>query len=137
MRTPSPTPSRSKQGARLRAAPVTSVLADLGHNCPGTCTEASDELGAELWFVRRRLAAAGRRPATLVVLDVSEFHGSIERARHLMRTINDCLRSDGIRVSERRIDDSGLALAAVKPLTRRSQDRRASAPALRMIRMPS
>jgi hypothetical protein len=33
-----------------------------------------------------------------------------------MREINDCVREDGIRVTERRIDDSGRALATVSSL---------------------
>jgi hypothetical protein len=33
-----------------------------------------------------------------------------------MRDVNDCVRPDGIRVTERRIDDSGHALATVSSL---------------------
>jgi hypothetical protein len=35
-----------------------------------------------------------------------------------MRDLNDCVRQDGIRVTERRIDDSGRALATVSFLRR-------------------
>ena len=90
-----------------------SVLTDLGHNCNGACLNAVDELRAELWLVRRRLAAAGPGSA-LVVLDARAYDGSVEGSRQLMRAINDCVRPDGIRVSERRTDDSGLALAMVQ-----------------------
>ena len=75
---------------------------------------AVEELRAELWLVRRRLALAGPGSA-IVVLDARAYDGSVEGSRQLMRAINDCVRPDGIRVSERRVDDYGLALAMVKP----------------------
>jgi hypothetical protein len=40
----------------------------------------------------------------------------MHRSRQLLREINDCVRDDGIRVTERRIDDSGRALATVSSL---------------------
>jgi hypothetical protein len=92
------------------------VLADLGHDCDGSCAAAADELGAHVWFLRRRGPGNGRADSTLVVLDASGVHGLLHRSRQLMREINDCVRDDGIRVTERRIDDSGRALATVSSL---------------------
>jgi hypothetical protein len=92
------------------------VLAGLGHDCPGRCSAAADELGAHVWFVRRRPPGAGRSDATLVVLDATDYGGPMHRSRQLMRDVNDCVRDDGIRVTERRIDDSGRALATVSSL---------------------
>jgi len=92
------------------------VLAGLGHDCPGSCGAAADELGAHVWFVRRRPPGVGRTDASLVVLDASDYDGPMHRSRQLMRDLNDCVRDDGIRVTERRIDDSGRALATVSAL---------------------
>ncbi len=92
------------------------VLAGLGHDCSGRCGAAADELGARVWFVRRRASGLGRTESTLVVLDAAEYDGPLSRSRQLMRDVNDCVRGDGIRVTERRIDDSGHALASVSPV---------------------
>ena len=92
------------------------VLASLGHDCPGSCRAAAEELQATVWFVRRRAPGAGRADATLVVLDAGDYDGPMPRSRQLMRDVNDCVRPDGIRVTERRIDDSGHALATVSSL---------------------
>jgi hypothetical protein len=92
------------------------VLEGLGHTCSGSCGQAADELSAKVWFIRRRLPRAGRTDSTLVVLDASDYEGPMSRSRDLMRTVNDCVRDDGIRVTERRIDDSGRALASVSSL---------------------
>jgi hypothetical protein len=100
--------------APLAAAPsLFSLLVDLGHDCPGVCATAASELGAEPWFVRRRTAVTGHGASTLVVVDASRYAGSADRSRQLLRSINECLRPDGIRVSERRIDDAGIALSRV------------------------
>jgi hypothetical protein len=92
---------------------LSSLLGDLGHDCPGLCTTAASELGAEPWFIRRRTPVAARGLTTLVVVDASGYEGSADRSRRLVRSINECLRPDGIRVSERRIDDAGIALSRV------------------------
>jgi hypothetical protein len=94
------------------------VLAGLGHDCPGSCGAAADELGANVWFVRRRASGESRTESTLVVLDASEYDGPLRRSRQLMRGVNDCVRHDGIRVTERRVDDSGRALATVSSIRR-------------------
>ena len=121
-----------------RPAPtLTAAQADLGHHCTGTCADAVDALGAQLWFVRRRSNRLGRGPASLVVVDASEYEGSRERSRQLMRAINDCLRPDGIRMSERRIDDCGVALALVRPLPHDAPDHRPPTTPLSLVRMPS
>ena len=120
----------AKRDAAAPPPALTSVLADLGHDCPGTCAGATAELGAELWFVRRGPARAGRGAAALVVVDASEYDGSVERSRQLMSAINDCLRSDGIRLSERGIDDAGFALATVRPLPKGSVVRGSAATSL-------
>ena len=93
-----------------------SLLEGLGHACSGSCAQAADELSAKVWFVRRRLPCAGRTDSTLVVLDAADFQGSMSRSRELLRAVNACVRDDGIRVTERRIDDSGRALASVSSL---------------------
>ena len=103
-------------GARPASPLLGPVLAGLGHECPGRCGAAADELGASVWFVRRRSSGIGRSESMLVVLDASDYDGPLARSRHLMRDVNDCVRSDGIRVTERRIDDSGHALASVSPI---------------------
>jgi hypothetical protein len=95
---------------------LAAVLADLGHDCPGSCATAAAELGASIWFIRRRTPRLGRADATLVVLDTSDYDGPMHRSRQLMREVYDCVRHDGIRITERRIDDSGRALAPVRPL---------------------
>jgi len=118
----------------LRSPALTSVLAELGHDCTGTCTDAAAELGAEFWFVRRSPSRTGRGAPALVVVDASGYDGSIERSRQLMRAINECLRPDGIRMSERRIDDSGFALAALRPLPHESVGHRVAPTSLRLVR---
>ncbi len=120
--------------AKLPAPALTSVLADLGHDCPGACTTATAELGAQLWFIGRGPARTGRCSAALVVVDASAYDGSVVRYRQLMRTINDCLWPDGIRMSQRRLDDSGLALAMVRPVPPDAVDSRAPATSRRLIR---
>ena len=92
------------------------VLDGLGHDCLGSCAAAAEELGAHVWFLRRRAPGNGRADSTLVVLDSSGIHGLMHRSRQLLREINDCVRDDGIRVTERRIDDSGRALGTVSSL---------------------
>ena len=95
---------------------LSAVLGRLGHDCPGTCDAADTELGAPVWFVRSRMNGAGPGDTALVVLDSSDFGCSITRSRQLLREINDCTRSHGIRVSERRVGDEGHALANVRAL---------------------
>ncbi len=94
------------------------VLAGFGHDCLGSCASAGEELRAPVWFVHRRAPRDNRADHTLVVLDASEYDGPPARSRQLLRAVNDCVRPDGIRVTERRIDDSGHALAAVSRLDR-------------------
>jgi hypothetical protein len=118
----------------VEPAPSLSTTLDaLGHDCPGDCARAVDELGAHLWFVRRAMAGPGRGPASLVVVDASDYPGPRERSRQLMRSINDCLRPDGIRMSERRIDDCGVALAVARPMPHESLP----TTALRLVRSTS
>jgi hypothetical protein len=106
--------SDSSATAPVGTAPsLSSLLGDLGHDCTGVCATAASELGAEPWFVRRRTPVAGPGLSTLVVVDASGYAGSADRSRRLVRSINECLRPDGIRVSERRIDDAGIALSKV------------------------
>lgn len=95
---------------------LTSVLSDLGHDCPGTCAAADAELGAPVWFVRRRLNRQGINDAALVVLDASDYTGSLTRTRQLLREVNTCTLRHGIRVSERLFGDAGHALAAVRAM---------------------
>lgn len=116
---------------------ITATLFDLGHHCTGPCADAIDELGAQLWFLRRRFAGPGRGPASLVVVDASGYEGSRERSRQLMRDINDCLRPDGIRMSERRIDDCGVALAHVRQLPHDPPTRRPPTTPLHLVPIPS
>jgi hypothetical protein len=113
MTTTSPVVAPSVRPSSSQLGPV---LADLGHDCPRSCGAAADELGAHVWFVRRRPARAGRGDSTLVVLDAGGYDGPRHRSRQILRDVNDCVRDDGIRVTERRIDDSGRALATVSTL---------------------
>jgi hypothetical protein len=53
-----------------------------------------------------------------------------------MHSINDCLRPDGIRMSERRVDDSGVALALVRPMPHAPQSDPAEPRSLRLVGMP-
>jgi len=113
------TTTQSRTGRSDELPPSSSlgpVLAGLGHDCTGSCGPAGDELGAHVWFVRRRPAGVGRADATLVVLDAHDYDGPMHRSRQLMRDVNACVRDDGIRVTERRTDDSGRALATVGSL---------------------
>ena len=127
-------PSNATFDPRLSSPTLACVLAGPGHGCPGLCAAAADELGAQPWFVRRRPTLEVHGPATLVVIDAGDFEGSVDRSRDLMRSINDCLRPDGIRVGERRIDDAGFALAVVRPPPRPVLDRRAADEHLRLVR---
>jgi Ribonuclease G/E len=68
------------------------------------------------------------------VIDAGDVDGSVDRSRDLMRSINDCLRPDGIRVSERRIDDAGFALSVVRATPRPVLDRRTADEHLRLVR---
>jgi hypothetical protein len=95
---------------------LTSVLTDLGHDCPGTCAVADTEFGAPVWFVRRRLNHQSTNDAALVVLDAMGYAGSLTRSRQLLREVNECTLRHGIRVSERRAGDAGHALATVSAL---------------------
>jgi hypothetical protein len=115
MRNPGPQPPLGLDP--FGAAPsLTSVLTDLGHDCPGTCAVADAELGAPVWFVRRRLNHQSTNDAALVVLDATGYTGSLTRSRRLLREVNECTLRHGIRVSERRADDAGHALATVSAL---------------------
>jgi hypothetical protein len=95
---------------------LTSVLTDIGHDCPGTCAVADAELAAPVWFVRRRLNSQSTNDAALVVLDATGYVGSLTRSRQLLRDVNECTLRHGIRVSERRAGDAGHALATVSAL---------------------
>lgn len=91
------------------------VLAALEHDCPGSCSAAAQDLGANVWFMRRTPQQA-RRYDTLVVLDASGYEGPMHRARRLVHEVNLCVRHGAIRVTERRIDDSAHALATVSAI---------------------
>lgn len=92
------------------------VLADIGHRCPGTCRTAAEELRADAWFTRRRSAADIRGHFALIVLDTTSYRGSLLRWRQLLHRIKDCASADGIHVAVRRPGDAGHALAAAATL---------------------
>lgn len=90
---------------------LAAVLRDLGHACAGVCRTAAEELGAQVWFARRRPAQGRRRATALVVVDTSAYVGSVSRSHQLLHQINDCAKADRILVMARRAGDAGLALA--------------------------
>ncbi len=81
------------------------VLHFLGHACPLGCGRASDELGATIWLTRRGLPIAGRGYPTLVVVDSSASLAPPNRSNELVRYVDRCARTDGVRVRERRASD--------------------------------
>jgi hypothetical protein len=81
------------------------VLHSLGHDCPNGCARASDELGATVWLTRTGLPTPGRDDPTLVVVDSSASLAPPNRSYQLVRFVDRCARSDGVRVRERRASD--------------------------------
>jgi hypothetical protein len=81
------------------------VLHVLGHDCPNGCARASDELGATVWLTRTGLPVPGRDEPTLVVVDSSASLAPPNRSYQLIRYVDRCARSDGVRVRERRASD--------------------------------
>jgi hypothetical protein len=81
------------------------VLHALGHDCPNGCARASDELRATVWLTRTGLPASGRVDPTLVVVDSSASLAPPNRSYQLIRFVDRCARTDGIRVRERRASD--------------------------------
>jgi hypothetical protein len=81
------------------------VLHSLGHDCPNGCARASDELGATVWLTRTGLPVPGRDDPTLVVVDSSASLAPPSRSFQLIRFVDRCARTDGVRVRERRSSD--------------------------------
>jgi hypothetical protein len=81
------------------------VLHALGHSCPLGCARASDELRAPVWLTRTALPAADHDDPMLVVVDLTASLAPQHRSQLLLRFVDQCARSDGIRVRERRASD--------------------------------
>ena len=81
------------------------VLHSLGHDCPNGCARASDELGATVWLTRAGLPVPGRDDPALVVVDSSASLAPPNRSHQLIRFVDRCARTDGVRVRERRASD--------------------------------
>lgn len=114
------------------------VFADLGHLCVGDCRAAGEELNADVWFTRSSTTHEARQSLALVVIDTTNYRGSLTRRLQLLHHLNDCTRPDGIHVTERRHGDAGHALAAAaviissaQLMTRRDQPGTALPPCLR------
>ena len=78
-------------------------------------SDAAEELGANVWFVRRRTSWQRRTDATLVVFDASNEY-PVYSPCQLIRNVNDRVRHDAIRVPERQIDGSGRVLSIGRAL---------------------
>ncbi len=74
------------------------------------CSDAAEELGANVWFVQRRTPWQRRTDATLVVLDASNEYPVFHPCQ-IIRDVNGRVRHDAIRVPERQIDGSGRVLS--------------------------
>ncbi|MFK5689372.1 hypothetical protein ACI3EY_06865 [Ornithinimicrobium sp. LYQ92] len=112
----SDTPILAPAAPTSPGAHLQSVLEHLGHRCPGACRSTAEEIGASVWFARRRIVVDSGRPAALVVLDCSAYTGPLLMQRLLLRRINACTSIDGVQVCERRSGDVGHAVAAVRAL---------------------
>jgi hypothetical protein len=98
--------SRTRPSAFAAPVPeLADVLHSLGHDCPNGCARASDELGATVWLTRTGLPAPGREDPTLVVVDSSASLAPPNRSNQLIRFVDRCARTDGVRVRERRTSD--------------------------------
>jgi hypothetical protein len=85
------------------------VLRSLGHDCPLGCARASTELDASVWLTRTGLPLADVATPALVVVDSSASLAPANRTFQLVRFVDRCARSDGVRVRERRASDRGDA----------------------------
>ena len=73
------------------------------------CSDAAEELGANVWSVQPRTPWQRRADATPVVLDASNEY-LVHHPCQIIRGVNG-VRHDAIRVPERQIDGSGRVLS--------------------------
>ena len=85
--------------------PLSDVLGALGHDCPTGCSRAASELNAPVWLIRRGLPTPVSTRQLLVVLDTTRSLPAPGRSHALVRYLDRCTRSDGIRVRARRSSD--------------------------------
>jgi len=101
--------SRTHSSSSLTpSASLDDVLRVLGHDCPLGCARASAELDADVWLTRTALPLPSIERPTLVVIDSSASQAPPTRTFQLVRFVDRCARSDGIRVRERRASDHEL-----------------------------
>jgi hypothetical protein len=80
-------------------------LIGLGHDCPLGCGRAAAELGAPVLLTRPGLPLPMHEHPTLVVVDSGGSGAPVGRSYQLVRFLDRCARSDGIRVRDRRASD--------------------------------
>jgi hypothetical protein len=75
------------------------------HDCPMGCGRAAAELGAPVLMTRPGLPLPMHEHPTLVVVDSGGSGAPLGRSYQLVRFLDRCARSDGIRVRDRRASD--------------------------------
>lgn len=113
MTIPSAPPASSNELAAR--ASLAGTLTELGHSCRGGCAPAVDQLNARVFFILRRESARRRQRPALVVIETSFHDGSLIDGLQLLRQINDCAATDGIRVCRSRSVEARYAIAASPP----------------------
>lgn len=101
---------------RVCAFSVATVLAWIGHDCRGGCPTEAATVPASVWFVRTSGVHTTTWATTLVVVDLSPRPGSSvpaqtpDAVRATLRRVDDCTRSERIRVREQVSDDHSHAV---------------------------
>jgi len=104
-------PTFGASGARYELA---DLLIGLGHDCPMGCGRAAAELGAPVLLTRPGLPLPLHENPTLVVVDSGASGAPLGRSHQLVRYLDRCARSDGIRVREGRASDIVGGSAAIR-----------------------
>ncbi len=91
---------------RVCAFSVATALAWVGHDCHGGCPAETKTMSASVWFIRTPGVNARSWATTLVVMELSPRGGRAapvqtpDSVRTMLRRVNDCTRSEHIRVQE-------------------------------------
>ena len=93
-------------GASGAGYELADLLIGLGHDCPMGCGRAAAELGAPVLLTRPGLPMPLHENPTLVVVDSGASGAPLGRSHQLVRFLDRCARSDGIRVRDRRASDA-------------------------------
>jgi hypothetical protein len=108
-RTAHPSPGAAGGGRELADA-----LISLGHDCPLGCGRAAAELGAPVLLTRTGLPLPLQEQPTLVIVDSGGSGAPLGRSHQLVRFLDRCARSDGIRVRDRRASDVAVERPALR-----------------------